>query len=326
MVRANAPFLSGARGVAGSAQKAIRTAGLLISLWLTGAWAQEDLSLIDDVVRDGLTWAQENLDERVLRALGDVDQKKAWELFQALQSRLQGSYVVDLAALRQTASTLLPQLEAYEETRPYAAWLRTRMDYFEVAEEFRRAAPAPKVEPGVPLPPSVNPSPEVERQAWNKQLEKRPVPRGAAAYLTRLKPIFKASKVPPELVWVAEVESSFNPAARSPAGAAGLFQIMPQTARSLGLALRPTDERLDAEKNAAAAAKYLGYLHGRFKDWRLALAAYNAGEGNVRGVLNRQKAQSFDQIARHLPAETQMYVPKIEATLRKREGASLGRL
>ena len=116
------------------------------------------------------------------------------------------------------------------------------------------------------------------------------------------------------------------PPARSPAGAAGLYQLMPQTARSLGLALKPADERLNAEKNAGAAAKYLKYLHGRFKDWRLALAAYNAGEGNLSTLMTRHKARTFDDVSRRLPAETQLYVPKIEATLWKREGVRLASL
>jgi membrane-bound lytic murein transglycosylase D len=285
--------------------------------------AQEDQSLLDDVVRDGLDWARQNLDENVVRALGGVDLKNAPELMQTIEAGLQGQYVIDMAALKQTATTLLPVLEADEQTRPYAAWLKTRMDYFDVAEEFRRTAPPPKVEPGRPLKPAPNPGPELERQAWQKQIERRPPPGQLPPYVARLKPIFAASNVPPELVWVAEVESSFNPAARSPAGAAGLFQLMPQTARSVGLVLRPGDERLNPEKSAGAAATYLRHLHGEFKDWRLALAAYNAGEGNVRALLTKYKAKSFDQIAPHLPAETQMYVPKIEATILKREGVKL---
>ena len=71
------------------------------------------------------------------------------------------------------------------------------------------------------------------------------MPAGAQTYVPRLKPIFVAGGVPAELVWLAEVESSFNPEARSPIGAAGLFQFMPATAKSVGLSLSPQDERLN---------------------------------------------------------------------------------
>ncbi len=141
-----------------------------------------------------------------------------------------------------------------------------------------------------------------------------------------MKPIFAAQKVPPQLVWLAEVESSFDPRARSPVGAAGLYQLMPGTAKSLGLSLRPSDQRQQPDKSALAAAKYLRYLYDRFKDWPLALAAYNAGEGRIRSLLEQHKARTFDQIAIHLPVETQMYVPKLEATLRRREGVDLSQL
>ena len=69
-----------------------------------------------------------------------------------------------------------------------------------------------------------------------------------------------------------------------------------------------------------------GHLHGRFGDWRLALAAYNAGETRVDELLRKYKARTFDGIADRLPAETQMYVPKVEGTLRKREGLALNEL
>jgi membrane-bound lytic murein transglycosylase D len=132
--------------------------------------------------------------------------------------------------------------------------------------------------------------------------------------------------VPTELVWLAEVESSFDPSARSPAGAVGLFQLMPATAKSLDLSLWPWDERRNPEKSARAAAVYLRSLHKRFDDWPLALAAYNAGEGRVSDLLRKRKARSFDAISDALPAETQMYVPKVEATVLKREGRTLAQL
>ena len=63
-----------------------------------------------------------------------------------------------------------------------------------------------------------------------------------------------------------------------------------------------------------------------FHDWRLALAAYNCGEGTVQKLLDRYKTQSYDDIAEHLPAETQMYVPRVEAVILQREGAKLEQL
>jgi membrane-bound lytic murein transglycosylase D len=122
------------------------------------------------------------------------------------------------------------------------------------------------------------------------------------------------------------VESSFDPRARSPAGAAGLIQLMPATAKRYGLRTWPLDHRLRPDDSARAAAKYLDYLHTHFKDWRLALAAYNAGEGTVEKLLQKHKARTFDEIATHLPAETQMFVPRVEATLARREGLKLSQL
>jgi membrane-bound lytic murein transglycosylase D len=153
-----------------------------------------------------------------------------------------------------------------------------------------------------------------------------PAPPAARKLLPRLKSAFAAEGVPAELVWVAEVESSFDPKARSPAGAAGLFQLMPETARGLGLSTFPIDQRYDPDHSAAGAAKLLKRLRARFRDWPLALAAYNAGEGRVGGLLARHKATRFSEIARLLPAETQMYVPKIDAVLRRREGKGLGEI
>jgi membrane-bound lytic murein transglycosylase D len=102
-----------------------------------------------------------------------------------------------------------------------------------------------------------------------------------------------------------------------------MFQLMPQTAKDEQLSLWPWDERLQPDKSAAAAARYLRALHDRYGDWQLALAAYNAGPGRIDKLLKQQDARTFDAIARRLPVETQMYVPKVEATIRRREGLEL---
>jgi membrane-bound lytic murein transglycosylase D len=297
---------------------------LLLCACLTSG--QDDVMTLDDVVQSADHWAKENLDEDTLRALQDVDRDKVKQFFNDIQKRFHGEYVIDLASLKDTAKAILPLLEGYEETQPYVAWLKAQLDYLEVADQFRLIIPPPKVEPGQPPKPVPNPAPNREREIWVKKLADRPWPDGAKPYVTRLKPIFTAQKVPPELVWVAEVESSFDPRARSPAGAAGLFQLMPATAKCYGLRTWPLDDRLRPDDSARAAAKYLEYLHTHFKDWRLALAAYNAGEGTVQKLLQQHNAKTFDAIATHLPAETQMFVPRVEATLARREGVKLSQL
>lgn len=285
-----------------------------------GLPAQEELPQPSEIIESAVNWMSENLDDRALDALG-VDQARVRAFLAELNRHFQGDYVYDLAALKDTARALVPVMQKFEETRPYAAWLQSHLDYFEVAEILRHEAESgTATQPGVPLPP---PTPQRERAVWVKELASRPIPPLADQSVARLKRIFTAEKVPSELVWVAEVESSFNPTARSPAGAAGLFQLMPATARRQNLALTPDDQRLHPDKNARAAAQYLHHLHDRFGDWRLALAAYNAGETRVDNLLKQQKARSYDAIASRLPAETQMYVPKVEATLRKREGRAL---
>ena len=301
----------------------------IFALLLAGspvAWAQDDTVTMPDIIQGVQQFAQENLDTNVLNALPKVDDPAVQQFFREIQQRFQGDYVVDLAALRQTAQTVLPLLESSEETQPYAAWLKAQMDYLDLADEIRLAIPPPTVETN-PSPQSVlNPPPQKERELWVKKVSVSPWPALAKEYVPALKPIFTAQKIPPDLVWVAEVESGFDRRALSPAGAAGLFQLMPDTARRFGLSLWPRDQRYQPQPSATASARYLKYLHDRFKDWRLALAAYNAGEGTVQKLLDRYKTDSYDAIARHLPAETQMYVPRVEAVLQQREGANLEQL
>ncbi|HTA31281.1 MAG TPA: transglycosylase SLT domain-containing protein [Candidatus Cybelea sp.] len=290
------------------------------------AHAGDKTVTLPDLIQDAQQWAQDNLDTNFLNALPKVDDRAVRQFLRDVQQRFQGEYVVDVAALRQTAHAAVKLLASHEETQPYADWLAAQMDYFDVADEIRLTIPPAKIEPNRPAPMKTNPSPQVERAIWVREISGRPWSASAKEYVPQLKPIFAAEKVPPELVWLAEVESSFDRRAESPAGAAGLFQLMPDTAKRFGLSLWPRDQRFQTEASAAASARYLKYLFDRFQDWRLALAAYNSGEGTVQKLLDRYKTRTYDGIARHLPAETQMYVPRVEAVVLQREGAKLEEL
>ncbi|MDW8308024.1 MAG: lytic transglycosylase domain-containing protein [Verrucomicrobiales bacterium] len=285
-----------------------------------------DTNALQQALESIAAWADEHLDQSVFDHFGTLDVDKANAMLRELTERLQQEYVFDLAALRAVAMAALPVLEASEDTLPLAAWLRTRLDYLEAAEALRRLTPPPTVRPGEPPPRPPNPPPSLERKYWRQRLAQRPLPPAAAELVPKLKPIFARHGAPPQLVWLAEVESGFNRRARSPAGAAGLFQLMPATARQYGLRTWPWDQRYQPEPSARAAAQMLRHLRAQFGNWPLALAAYNAGPGRVQRLLQQHRARTFDAIAPRLPAETQMYVPRVEATLLRRENVTLDQL
>lgn len=132
-----------------------------------------------------------------------------------------------------------------------------------------------------------------------------------------------AKQMPRELIYLALIESNFNPTARSQVGAVGLWQFMSSTARQLGLTVKgKIDERKNPAEATDAALTYLGELHDRFGSWYLAAAAYNSGPGTVSKALKKVtgKTQGTDEdffrILSSLPRETQDYVPKLIATAR----------
>jgi len=132
-----------------------------------------------------------------------------------------------------------------------------------------------------------------------------------------------AKQMPRELIYLAMIESNFNPNAKSKVGAVGMWQFMSATARQLGLTVKgKTDERKDPSEATDAALRYLSDLHTRFGSWYLAAAAYNSGAGTVSKALKKVtgKTQGTDEdffrILPALPRETQDYVPKLIASAR----------
>jgi len=125
--------------------------------------------------------------------------------------------------------------------------------------------------------------------------------------------------LPAELALLPVIESAFDPFSSSPAGAAGLWQFMPVTAKHVGLRQDWWfDGRRDIVAATEAALDYLSELHQRFDgDWLQAIAAYNAGRARVNKAirLNRSLGKPVDFWHLPLPEETRSYVPKLIALL-----------
>lgn len=135
----------------------------------------------------------------------------------------------------------------------------------------------------------------------------------------QIEPILKAQELPVEALAVVKVESGGQLDALSRAGARGLWQLMPDTARRYGLIVSESkDERLDPVKATWAATQYLRDLHELFGDWKLTLAAYNAGEETVSRAIARSGSREFDVLSlkRAIPEETRRYVPAVLAQMR----------
>ncbi|MCC6744999.1 MAG: transglycosylase SLT domain-containing protein [Acidobacteria bacterium] len=143
--------------------------------------------------------------------------------------------------------------------------------------------------------------------------------RRSGRYRKMAEKIFKEENVPTDLIWLAQVESVWKPAALSHAAAKGIWQFIPSTGRRFGLDQDAwVDERSDPEMSTRAAARYLKFLHNYFgDDWLLAMAAYNSGEGNVSKAIARSGYADFWEIHRagFLPNETRNYVPAILAVI-----------
>ncbi|MGZ8832812.1 MAG: transglycosylase SLT domain-containing protein [Thermoanaerobaculia bacterium] len=140
----------------------------------------------------------------------------------------------------------------------------------------------------------------------------------SARYEKMIEAALAEYRLPKGLAYLPVIESAYMPALTSRAGAHGIWQFMPDTAREYGLRVDWwVDERADPEKSAYAAAAYLNDLYREFNDWSLVLAAYNAGPGRVRRAMTSTGATTFWELLEWgaVPKETRGYVPTFYATL-----------
>lgn len=121
--------------------------------------------------------------------------------------------------------------------------------------------------------------------------------------------------LPLELKYLPVIESGLRPQVKSRAGALGLWQFMYRTGLYFGLKENSyIDERMDPTLATDAACRYLKQLYGIYGEWNLALAAYNAGPGNVNHAIRRSgNKTTYWEVRPFLPAETQAYVPNFIA-------------
>lgn len=135
-------------------------------------------------------------------------------------------------------------------------------------------------------------------------------------YFTMMAKVLREEGLPEDFVYIALVESYFSPHAFSRAGAVGLWQFVPATARKYGLKIdRWIDERRDPIKSTRAAAAYLKDLHRAFDRWYFATAAYNAGQGAMEKVMQSARPKNFAALIEKtkLSAETRNFLPKFVA-------------
>lgn len=140
----------------------------------------------------------------------------------------------------------------------------------------------------------------------------------STAYRPHIEAELKKAGLPRDLVFLAMIESGYNPSAYSPANACGLWQFIAGTGRMYGLKIDSwIDERREPTKATQAAISYLSKLHRQFDNWYLAVAAYNTGEKRIADAIDTYNTKDFWEIAESesLYLETKRYVPKLIAAI-----------
>ena len=136
-----------------------------------------------------------------------------------------------------------------------------------------------------------------------------------SAKFNTIQKILVKRKIPAGLLYLAVIESELKNSATSRVGAAGIWQLMPETGKTFGLKVNgKTDERRNTYNSTVAAAAYLTELYNQFDDWLLVVAAYNCGAGRVFKAIRQAGSRDFWKLQGFLPAESRSHVKHFIAT------------
>jgi soluble lytic murein transglycosylase-like protein len=257
----------------------------------------------------------------------------------ALSPRLRASFAAAYKAFRDPA-----RVDPSATTEPVTGSARDgqpaqELEQFEIASDFERATEADYADagpetlatltmPDLPFPVSRRAMRFVHYFATGDKGRKAFLERfrRGGRYRPHIEQALRDAGLPEDLVWLVAIESAFNPQAVSPAGAAGLFQFMPETAARYGLAQTEyVDERKSITKATAAGVQHLRDLYDKYRQWDLALAAYNYGHEQLDASIEKLKAKRGRKDAnkpieikdlaeaRLIPKETANFVPQIQA-------------
>jgi membrane-bound lytic murein transglycosylase D len=223
------------------------------------------------------------------------------------------------------ARELAPELELADNSTSEGITETKNEDLKELTPETQAVGDLwVRIREGFRLPESVTNHPDAEKRIklYRDRLSKSSstidyVTTNATPYLYFVVSELTKHDIPLELALLPIVESRYDPFAYSPGRASGLWQFIPGTGKRFGLTQDWwQDERRDTIAATGSAIQYLLYLHKRFNnDWLLAMAAYNAGQGNVSKAIrkNKRKGKPTDYWSLDLPRETEHYIPKLLA-------------